>query len=128
LGESFVVLAGLNDGEEIATQGAFSIDAAAQLEGKPSMMNQPAASDGFTSNENLTKTEFKVSGNCDMCKERIETTAKAVAGVTSAEWNVDNKLLQVKFDASKTNSDGIQKAIAQAGHDTEKYIAPDEVY
>jgi Cu(I)/Ag(I) efflux system membrane fusion protein len=128
LGESFVVLAGLNDGEEIATQGAFSIDAAAQLEGKPSMMNQPSASDGLASNEALTKIEFKVSGNCDMCKERIETTAKAVAGVISAEWNVDNKLLQVKFDASKTNSDGIQKAIAQAGHDTEKYKAPDQIY
>jgi len=40
LGNSFVVLSGLSEGEEIVTQGAFSIDAAAQLEGKPSMMNQ----------------------------------------------------------------------------------------
>ncbi len=39
LGNSYVVLKGLNDGEEIVTQGAFSVDAAAQLEGKPSMMN-----------------------------------------------------------------------------------------
>lgn len=39
LGESYVVVNGLKDGEEIVTQGAFSIDAAAQLEGKPSMMN-----------------------------------------------------------------------------------------
>jgi len=30
---------GLNDGEEIVTEGAFSVDASAQLEGKPSMMN-----------------------------------------------------------------------------------------
>jgi len=40
LGNSFVVLGGLSEGEEIVTQGAFSIDAAAQLEGKPSMMNK----------------------------------------------------------------------------------------
>jgi membrane fusion protein, copper/silver efflux system len=40
LGESYVVLNGLNNGEEIVTQGTFSIDAAAQLEGKPSMMNR----------------------------------------------------------------------------------------
>lgn len=40
LGNSFVVLSGLSEGEEIVTQGAFSIDAAAQLEGKPSMMNK----------------------------------------------------------------------------------------
>lgn len=39
LGDSYVVVAGLMEGEEIVTQGAFSIDAAAQLEGKPSMMN-----------------------------------------------------------------------------------------
>jgi membrane fusion protein, copper/silver efflux system len=39
LGNSYVVVNGLSDGEEIVTQGTFSIDAAAQLEGKPSMMN-----------------------------------------------------------------------------------------
>ncbi|TSA23474.1 MAG: efflux RND transporter periplasmic adaptor subunit [Bacteroidetes bacterium] len=39
LGNSYVVADGLADGEEIVTEGTFSIDAAAQLEGKPSMMN-----------------------------------------------------------------------------------------
>jgi len=39
LGNSYVVENGLMDGEEIVTQGAFSVDASAQLEGKPSMMN-----------------------------------------------------------------------------------------
>lgn len=40
LGESFVIEKGLRRGEEIAVNGTFSIDAAAQLAGKPSMMNQ----------------------------------------------------------------------------------------
>jgi Cu(I)/Ag(I) efflux system membrane fusion protein len=39
LGNSYVVTDGLTEGEEIVTQGTFSVDAAAQLEGKPSMMN-----------------------------------------------------------------------------------------
>ena len=39
LGESYVVTDGLEEGEEIVTNGTFSVDAAAQLEGKPSMMN-----------------------------------------------------------------------------------------
>ena len=39
LGGSYVVLAGLNEGEEVVTNGVFSIDASAQLEGKRSMMN-----------------------------------------------------------------------------------------
>jgi Cu(I)/Ag(I) efflux system membrane fusion protein len=39
LGESYVITRGLSEGEEIVTSGTFSVDAAAQLEGKPSMMN-----------------------------------------------------------------------------------------
>ncbi len=39
LGDSYVVTDGLAEGEEIVTHGTFSVDAAAQLEGKPSMMN-----------------------------------------------------------------------------------------
>ena len=39
LGESFVINDGLEMGEEIAINGTFSIDAAAQLAGKPSMMS-----------------------------------------------------------------------------------------
>lgn len=39
LGDGYIIMDGLNEGEEIASNGAFSIDAAAQLAGKPSMMN-----------------------------------------------------------------------------------------
>ncbi len=39
LGDSYMVESGLNEGEEIAVSGTFSIDAAAQLAGKPSMMS-----------------------------------------------------------------------------------------
>ncbi len=39
LGESFIIENGLEEGEEIAVNGTFSIDAAAQLAGKPSMMS-----------------------------------------------------------------------------------------
>ncbi|MCB0397348.1 MAG: efflux RND transporter periplasmic adaptor subunit [Flavobacteriales bacterium] len=39
LGDSYIVKDGIEEGVEIATNGTFSIDAAAQLAGKPSMMN-----------------------------------------------------------------------------------------
>ncbi|WP_372950216.1 efflux RND transporter periplasmic adaptor subunit [Mariniphaga sp.] len=41
LGDSYLVESGLDEGEEIAVSGTFSIDAAAQLAGKPSMMQKP---------------------------------------------------------------------------------------
>ena len=64
LGESYVIENGLKEGEEIAVHGTFSIDAAAQLAGKPSMMSPSNhESEGFTSSETLTKpntdTKFK---------------------------------------------------------------------
>ena len=37
---AYVVMEGLTEGEEIVTNGTFSVDAAAQLAGKTSMMNQ----------------------------------------------------------------------------------------
>jgi Cu(I)/Ag(I) efflux system membrane fusion protein len=151
LRNSFVIVAGLADGEEIATEGAFSVDAAAQLEGKPSMMNPAGGivSTGHNhgtpetvagdedhaahqkqpvTNTNIQHQTVKVSGNCEMCKERIETAAKSVNGVVSAEWGIETKMLHVQFDGSKTNTDVIQKAVAAVGHDTKKFKAPDEVY
>ncbi len=95
------------------------------------MMNKSSESEGFTSSETLTKSTHvmvKVGGNCEMCKDRIETSAKSVSGVESANWETDSKMLHLNFDSGKTNSDEIQKAVAKAGHDTEKFKAPDEVY
>jgi periplasmic mercuric ion binding protein len=75
-----------------------------------------------------TKTEIlKVSGNCDMCKARIEKAAK-IDGVTKAEWNKETKILAVTFDPAKTNTDAIGKKIAAAGHDNDKAKTTDAAY
>jgi Cu(I)/Ag(I) efflux system membrane fusion protein len=42
-GSNYEVLQGLNAGDEIVTNGTFTIDAAAQLQGKKSMMNKEGA-------------------------------------------------------------------------------------
>ena len=74
------------------------------------------------------KTEsFKVWGNCDMCKDRIEKAVKA-EGATSADWDSKTKMLTVTFDPSKTSVDALSKKLASVGHDTEKYKADDKVY
>ena len=40
VGDNYEVLSGLNKGDEIVTNGTFTVDAAAQLQGKKSMMNR----------------------------------------------------------------------------------------
>lgn len=44
-GDNYQVSAGLNNGDEIVTNGTFTVDAAAQLQGKKSMMNQQMMQD-----------------------------------------------------------------------------------
>ena len=87
-----------------------------------------ASQAGNTKSQTPQLATFGVSGNCDLCKERIETAAKSVSGVSSAIWDVDTKKIKVEFNPAATNSDAIQKAIANVGHDTEKFKATDEAY
>ena len=76
-----------------------------------------------------TKTfKARVEGNCGMCKERIETAAKADKNVKSAVWSVDNKVLTVSYDASKTDKKAVLKSVANVGHDNEMYRTSDKTY
>jgi len=70
---------------------------------------------------------FKVYGNCDICKNRIEKAAKG-KGVISAIWDIDTKVLSLDFDPSITSPEKVQQRIADAGHDTQVKKAKDFVY
>jgi copper chaperone CopZ len=75
-----------------------------------------------------TAKKFKVYGNCGMCESRIEKAAMSVDGVSFADWDKVTKMINVKFDKSKTDAHKIQMVIANSGHDTEMHKAKDEVY
>jgi Cu(I)/Ag(I) efflux system membrane fusion protein len=150
-GEHYIVEAGLQEGEEIAVNGVFKIDAAAQLEGKPSMMNpggntappehehgtmnpgmemsgsQGMNDPGGPSGNQQLHTSFRVGGNCGMCKDRIEEAALSVAGVRMAEWEAGTGILQLDYNG-EVPLGSIHHAIASVGHDTELEQAPDSVY
>ena len=147
-GAFFVVVEGLEEGEEIAFNGVFKIDAAAQLIGLPSMMNpeggkvstghnhrnmdmgEPSGNKDIEKIININKEHsmFKVYGNCGMCKSRIEAAATELIGVLTAEWDKDSKMLHLEYDSKKVSIDDVKKAIAAVGHDTENHRAQDEVY
>ncbi len=57
LGENYQVLKGLSNGDEIVSNGTFTVDAAAQLQGKKSMMNQK---NGETIPEHKNHSEMKM--------------------------------------------------------------------
>jgi copper chaperone CopZ len=75
------------------------------------------------------KTEkINVAGKCGMCETRIEKAALAIDGVKKADYDLKAKTLAVTYDENKTNTDGIEKAMAAVGHDTDKFKAEDAVY
>lgn len=76
----------------------------------------------------VTHAHLAVSGSCEMCKERIESAAKAVKGVASAEWDSEEQQLHLNFDTAETSLEAIGKALARAGHDTGQDKASDDVY
>ncbi|WP_370104536.1 heavy-metal-associated domain-containing protein [Winogradskyella sp.] len=76
----------------------------------------------------MTDLSFGVRGNCGMCKNTIEKAANGVEGVTSANWDVDKKKIDVSFDDTKTDAMAIHKAIAASGYDTEKVAGDEEAY
>ncbi|MDO6852756.1 cation transporter [Cellulophaga lytica] len=76
----------------------------------------------------MTDLSFGVRGNCGMCKNTIEKAANGVEGVVSANWDVDNKKIDVSFDDTKTDAMAIHKAIAASGYDTEKIAGDEEAY
>jgi copper chaperone CopZ len=74
-----------------------------------------------------TTITFRVSGECGMCKKRIEAAAQA-KGVSSAKWNVETKILSLTYNPSKTAAEKVHEKIVAAGHDTELKKADDAAY
>jgi Cu(I)/Ag(I) efflux system membrane fusion protein len=123
LGDSYIVLSGLAEGEEIVSAGVFAVDASAQLESRRSMMNNNGAPDAGEAHAMLM-----VQGLCEMCRKRIETAAKGVAGVVSATWDRQTRQLRFSHRPQETSPDAVAQAVARAGHDTENYKAGNNVY
>lgn len=84
LGNTYLVKGGLEQGEEIAVHGTFSIDAAAQLAGKPSMMNpeggQMNMGHNHGGNTKMDATQKETS--MKMKDERLEIDEKAKKALT----------------------------------------------
>jgi len=69
-----------------------------------------------------------VNGTCGMCKSKIERIASKVKGVRYAVWDLESKILEVKFNTEKTNLTAISTKIADAGYDTKTIKATEEAY
>jgi mercuric ion binding protein len=56
---------------------------------------------------------------CEACKARIEKALKSADGVISANLNLDDKKIKVKYNPDKTTADQIRTVIANTGYDAD---------
>ena len=81
----------------------------------------------FAQIKNAKTETVKIYGKCGMCEKTIEKAGN-LKKVASVDWNKDTKMATLTYDATKTNQDEILKRIALAGYDSDKFLAPDDVY
>jgi Cu(I)/Ag(I) efflux system membrane fusion protein len=107
LGEQYEVLEGLSNGEEIVVNGTFTVDAAAQLRGKKSMMNKEGEAT-TTGHEGHTGTDTSPSStteNNTNLNERVAVSTDfqdQLKAVFNEYINMKDAL--VKDDSKKTTS------------------------
>ncbi len=86
-----------------------------------------ASSFSYAQESKIVEAEFKVAGNCGMCKSRIEKVMK-IKEVQFAKWDKSAKILKVSYFSPDITVDSLKKRVAEVGHDTDKFKAADAVY
>ena len=77
--------------------------------------------------KNATTEQVKIYGNCGMCETKIEKAGN-IKKIANVDWNHETQMATLTYDAKKTNQDEILKRIALVGYDSDKFLAPDDVY
>ena len=110
LGEEFVIESGLEAGEEIAVNGTFSIDAAAQLAGKPSMMN-PTGGVVVTGHNHGGNTE-QMNMKTEVKKISIDKSAKeALQPIYINYLKLKDALVGSNFEKAKSEAKMLKNSI-----------------
>ena len=76
----------------------------------------------------VEEVKFKTSAKCGMCKKRIERDLSLTKGVESAELNLDDKVVTVRYKTKRTSAKEVQEAITLIGYDADKMIADQKAH
>jgi Cu(I)/Ag(I) efflux system membrane fusion protein len=114
-GKNYVVTDGLEEGEVIATNGVFKIDAAAQLEGKKSMMSPQGGA--MPATHDHRETDMGAGGQ-DKATETVNTNPKFVKQLTTFyEAYIKMNEAFIESDAAKVSKTAKKAAEALANVD-----------
>ncbi|HSP13030.1 MAG TPA: efflux RND transporter periplasmic adaptor subunit [Salegentibacter sp.] len=107
LGDAYVVEEGLQEGDEIVVNGTFTVDAAVQLAGKPSMMNPPeddetqeAVKEISLSEEEKTKLQSVVNNYLSLKDALVEDDLESAENAAKELQSRVEQLEVSEFQAS----------------------------
>ncbi|MFA9389433.1 MAG: efflux RND transporter periplasmic adaptor subunit [Prolixibacteraceae bacterium] len=119
-GDAYVISEGLNEGEEIATNGVFKIDASAQLQGLASMMN-PEGGVGSTPHDmskmDMENSESKSSTENSGLKMKVEKNTvpeafkKQLTAVYSTYIEMKNALVSAEPKKAVSEAQKVEQAL-----------------
>lgn len=113
LGDSFIINKGLEEGEEIAVNGTFSIDAAAQLAGKPSMMN-PEGGAVMTGHNHGGATPLNGNDSGHTKSVAISKEVKeTIQPLFDTYFELKNALVQDDYEKAIKEGTAFQKQLSQ---------------
>lgn len=108
VGEYYEVLNGLKSGDEIVFNGTFTVDAAAQLQGKTSMMNRVS---------NVSNTEKDISEIKDMIlidKSKINVKFKQQLGIVVSDYIIlKDALVKDDFNHAQKQAGKVKKSLTK---------------
>ncbi len=117
LGENYEVVEGLENGEEIVSNGTFTVDAAAQLQGKKSMMNKEGGKtttghEGHLGIQTNTNNNIKEDAMVMIDKSKINSTFKQQLGKVVAGYILlKNALVEDNMNMAQKEAQQVKKAL-----------------
>tara|TARA_R110000850_G_scaffold254614_1_gene380123 strand:- start:2454 stop:4202 length:1749 start_codon:yes stop_codon:yes gene_type:complete len=111
LGENYIVKSGLSEGEEVVVNGAFTIDAAVQLSGRPSMMSPQGGSLNIGHNHGES-----ISGDAPQQIEKVSLTdeaKKALQPLFKNYFSMKEHLAEDDFDNAKESGKELEEALGK---------------
>jgi len=77
--------------------------------------------------EHAKSISVHIKGNCNMCKETIES-AGSKSGISKVEWDKKSKMALITFDEKQSNPRKILRSIADAGYENAYFKAKASAY
>jgi periplasmic mercuric ion binding protein len=73
----------------------------------------------YAGEKQYKECQIKTSAHCGSCKSTIEKGLNKASGVESSALNLEDKVVTVKYDPSKTDPDKLKDVVASLGYNAD---------